>query len=193
MPYPARPPRAGAVWAPEYPIETARLRLRPHRPDDLDDMIVFHSDPEVTRYIPWPVETREQTREALAKRLSQGTARAVGEWLVLAMEESATGTVIGEVLLKRSDDRKRIGELGYAMRTDRQGAGLASEAVAAMLALGFGTFGLAQIVALVEPPNEASRRLLERFGFKRDPSIDEDDVIGFRLDAPGRSVSARDD
>jgi RimJ/RimL family protein N-acetyltransferase len=177
--------KRGPIWAPEYPIVTERLRLRPHRPGDLDDMLVFHSDPEVTRYIPWPVRTRDQTREALAMRLHQGTAHGVGEWLVLAMEEAETGTVIGEVLLKRSDDKNRIGELGYAMRRDRQGKGLASEAVRAMLALGFGTFGLASITAAVESPNTASRRLLERFGFTRDESLDEGDLLGYRLNAPG--------
>jgi RimJ/RimL family protein N-acetyltransferase len=160
------------------------LRLRPHRPGDLDDMLVYHSDPEVVRYIPWPVRTRDQTREALAMRLHQGTAHAVGEWLVLAMEETDTGTVIGEVLLKRSDDKNRVGELGYAMRSDRQGKGLASEAVRAMLNLGFRTFGLTSITAAVESPNMASRRLLERFGFARDESLDEGELLGYRLSAP---------
>jgi RimJ/RimL family protein N-acetyltransferase len=174
------------VWAPAYPIVTERLRLRPHRPEDLGDLLEFHSDPEVTRYIPWPVRTLDQTREALAVKLHQGTAHSVGEWLVLAMEEAETGTVIGEVLLKRSDDRKRIGELGYAMRSDRQGKGLASEAVRAMLDLGFGTFGLTRITAAVEAPNTASRRLLERFGFTRDERLDEGgDLLGYALDAPG--------
>ena len=173
------------MWAPEYPIVTARLRLRPHRPDDLEDLLVFHADPVVTRYIPWPVRTREQTREALAVKLHQGTVQTVGEWLVLAMEEADTGTVIGEVLLKRSDDKKRTGELGYAMRRDRQGKGLASEAVRAVLDLGFGTFGLRRITAAVEAPNTASRRQLERFGFTRDESLDEGELLGYALKAPG--------
>jgi RimJ/RimL family protein N-acetyltransferase len=175
------------VWAPEYPIVTERLRLRPHRPDDLDDLLVFHSDPEVTRYIPWPVRTVEQTRQALAVKLDQGTVHAVGEWLVLAIEEADTGTVIGEVLLKRSDDKNRTGELGYALRRDRHGSGLASEAVRAVLDLGFGTFRLISITAAVESPNTASRRLLERFGFTRDERLDDGTLLGYRLDAPWRA------
>lgn len=172
-----------APWAPTYPIVTERLRLRPHRPGDLDDLLVYHSDPEVTRYIPWPVRTVEQTREALAVRLHQGTVHAPGEWLVLAIEEADSGTVIGEVLLKRSDDRKRNGEVGYAIRRDRQGNGLASEAVRAMLRLGFGEFGLERITASVEAPNAASRRLLERFGFVRDTSLDQGELLGYAVDA----------
>jgi RimJ/RimL family protein N-acetyltransferase len=73
------------AWAPEYPIRTPRLLLRPHLESDLDDLVPFHSDPEVTRYIPWPVRDREQTRVALAARLDKGTADREGDWLILAV------------------------------------------------------------------------------------------------------------
>lgn len=36
------------TWAPDYPIRTSRLLLRPHLESDLDDLVPFHSDPEVT-------------------------------------------------------------------------------------------------------------------------------------------------
>jgi len=47
-----------AQWVVEHPIETERLRLRPHRMSDVDDLLRFHSDPEVVRYLPWPVRDR---------------------------------------------------------------------------------------------------------------------------------------
>ena len=62
-------------WAPAYPIRTARLLLRPHLESDLDDLVPFHSDPQVTRYIPWPVRNREETRVALQAKLDKGSAR----------------------------------------------------------------------------------------------------------------------
>ena len=43
------------------PIATERLVLRAHRADDLDDLVAFHSDPEVVRHVPWPVRDREAT------------------------------------------------------------------------------------------------------------------------------------
>ena len=150
-------------WTFEYPITTARLDLRPHRLDDLDDLVVFHSDPEVTRYIPWPVRTVEQTREALRIKLDRTAARAIGDWIVLAIEERETGTVIGEVLLKRESDRE--GEVGYVIRPDRQGKGLAGEAVVAMIELARERFGVDVVHAVIEAPNAASARLLTRLGF----------------------------
>ena len=101
-------------FEPAYPIDTARLRLRPHRADDLDDLVAFHGDPAVVRHIPWPVRDREATRAALEAKLGQGRLTEPGQWLVLAVEERASGTVIGEVLLKWASAESRQGELGFA-------------------------------------------------------------------------------
>lgn len=148
------------AWELDLPLVTPRLLLRGHRPDDLDDLLVFHSDPAITRYIPWPVRDREQTRAALAGKLGRTTARP-GEWLMLAVEERATGTVVGEALLKHADEP----EVGYVLRTDRQGQGLATEAVTALLAAATSSWQVSRVVAVVVDGNDASTRLLERLGF----------------------------
>ena len=162
------------AWAPALPIETPRLLLRVHVPADLDDLYVFHSDPVSSRYIPWPVRTRQQTLEALEKKYAAGVAAKDGDWIVLAIEEKATGSVIGEVLLKRDP----VPELGYVIRRDREGQGLASEAVSAMLQLA-GAFGCTEVRAVVEPENGASIRLLGRFGFEHVPRLDHDGLWVF--------------
>jgi RimJ/RimL family protein N-acetyltransferase len=153
--------RAGVTaWELDLPLSTPRLLLRAHRSADLDDLLVFHSDPRVTRYIPWPVRDREQTRVALAGKLDRAVA-GPGEWLVFAVEERATGTVIGEVLLKHADEP----EVGYVLRTDRQGRGLAAEAVTALLDAASSSLQVRRVVAVVVDGNDASARLLARLGF----------------------------
>ena len=154
-----------APWAPSYPIRTARLLLRPHLESDLDDLVPFHSDPEITRYIPWPVRNREETQLALAAKLDKGTVTAEGEWLILAIVHAAENRVIGEVLLKRVSDSEGVGELGYALARSHQGQGLAVEAAQAVLALAFGEFALERVIARIDEPNLASRRMIERLGF----------------------------
>jgi RimJ/RimL family protein N-acetyltransferase len=153
-------------WTPRLPLETDRLIIRAHTPDDLEDLLVFHADAEVTRYIPWPVRTREQTVEALAKKLVSATAPAPGRWLDLAIEERATGTVIGGVVLKREPGTDA--EIGYVLRRDRWGQGLATEAVVALIEEARTRFGVSRFTAVVEAPNAASIRLLERLGFVPD-------------------------
>jgi RimJ/RimL family protein N-acetyltransferase len=149
---------------PGYPIRTERLDLRPHRRDDLDDLFAFHSRPEVVRYVPWPVRDREQTRAALEVKLGQDALTEPGQWLVLAIELRATGTVIGEVLLKWASDVDRQGEIGFALHSDYQGRGLAAEAAEAMLRLGFDELGLHRICGICVDGNEASAKLLQRLG-----------------------------
>ncbi|WP_243694887.1 GNAT family N-acetyltransferase [Labedella populi] len=161
-------------WAPELPLRTPRLLLREHRMTDLDDLALFHGDERTVRYLPWPVRSRDDTRTALLKKLEQHCAPAEGDWLVLAIEEIATGQVIGEVDLKRGADGQA--DLGYVVRRDREGLGLASEAVRELLRLATEDLGVTTIDAHIVPGNRASERFAERLGFVRHPEGDVDDT-----------------
>ena len=159
----------GAGLPVRLPITTDRLVLRPHTLDDLDDLVVFHSDPEVVRYVPWPVRDRAATEETLRVKLAQTELVAPGQWLVLAVEVRATGTVIGEVLLKWASDRQ--GEVGFALGREHQGRGYAAEAATAMLRLGFDELGFHRITAVCIAENLASARLLGRLGLRQEARL----------------------
>jgi RimJ/RimL family protein N-acetyltransferase len=161
------------AWAPELPLRTPRLLLRAHRLTDLEDLVLFHGDERTVRYLPWPVRSREDTRTALLAKLSQDRAPAEGDWLVLAIEEIASGRVIGEVDLKRGP--AGFADLGYVVRRDREGLGLASEAVRETLRLATQELGVTTIDAHIVPGNTASERFAERHGFTRHPEGDAHD------------------
>src|ERR1700709_2120266 len=153
---------------PDYPIITPRLRLRPHRASDVDQLLQFHGDPEVVRFIPWPVRDRAMTEAAMRVKLKQDALSEEGQWLVLAVELRETSTVIGEVLLKWASAKDRQGELGFALARQCHGQGLAAEAARAMLMLGFDQLGLHRITATCVEGNDASSRLLRRLGFAQE-------------------------
>ena len=148
------------------PIETGRLLLRTHRAEDLDDLVAFHGDPEVVRFIPWPLRDRAATEETLRVKLDQSELREPGQWLVLAVELRETGRVIGEVLLKWAAERQ--GELGFAFARDVQGRGYAAEAADAVLRVAYDELGLHRVSAVVIEGNDASTRLLRRLGFREE-------------------------
>lgn len=150
----------------DLPIETERLVLRPHRMADLDDLAAFHCDPEVVRFVPWPVRDRAATEEALRVKLTQTELLAHGQWLVLAVEVRETGTVVGEVLLKWASDRQ--GEIGFAFARSHQGQGYAAEAATAMLGTAFDDLDFHRVSAIVIEGNDASGRLLARLGFRQE-------------------------
>ena len=59
----------------------------------------------------------------------------------------------------------RFPEIGFILAPEHCGQGLASEALAAVIARAFTTHELTQIVADVDPRNAASLALLGKFGF----------------------------
>ena len=151
------------------PIETERLVLRAHRVDDLDDLVAFHADPEVVRYVPWPVLEAVVAQARADLKLTQTELVAHGQWLVLAVELRSTGTVIGEELLKWASDRQ--GEVGFALGGDHHGRGYALEAATAMLRLGFDDLGFHRITAVCIEDNVASARLLTRLGMRQEARL----------------------
>lgn len=176
------------VWLVDLPIETQRLTLRVHRSTDVDDLLVFHSDPEVVRYLPWPVRDRAQVEEVLARKLSQDRAEHDGDWIVLAVEERRTSRVVGEILVKRQDAVAGVAELGFALAREAQGRGLGTEAAQAMLGVAAG-LGAREVHAVADSRNVASAALLAKLGFHPVPSTTPD-TVRFTLSLTPRSNDA---
>ena len=171
MEEPALDPEAVAWPTTTAPLRTDRLVLRPHVTGDLEDLVVFHADPDVVRWTPWEVKDRAATEEFLAGRLTKDRWREPGDWLVLAIERADSGRVVGEVLLKWEGPGQ--GELGFALAADQHGLGLAHEAAAAVLRLAFDDLGLHRVIGVTVDANSASNRLLERLGMTREAHLVE--------------------
>ena len=150
-------------------LATERLVLREWTRDDADRAFLFdmYRRVEVRRYIgTGEVMTDPVEVDALLDRwigLSEGVlgARAV---------ETADGRLLGTVLLKRipwsagaGDGRPENIEIGWHFHPDAWGAGHATEAAAALLALARAR-GIRGIVAVTNPANRASGAVAERIG-----------------------------
>lgn len=142
-------------------IETARLQLRALKPDDLDDLCLIFGDSEVMRWIsggkPRP---REETEKGLLRTLDGWKKRGFGLW---AMTEKEREKVIGYCGLMPLDDTTEI-EVAYGLAKSEWGRGFASEAAHASLRFGFEELKLERIVAVVNPENIPSQRVLEKLG-----------------------------
>jgi len=177
-------------WAPVLPIRTGRLLLRAHTPDDLDDLLQFHSDPEVVRYLPWPVRGVDETRFALLAKVPQGRVDAEGQWLVLAIELAETGQVIGEVVLKCVSETE--GEIGFALHSGFHRGGYGYEAAHTMLSLAFGELSLQRVTATLDSRNAASAALLEKLGMTRGELVRDRPFKGGRVDELHYAIDAAD-
>ena len=162
---------------PAYPIETERLLLRPYTDADLDDLCAIRSRPDVLRYLYEEVQTREEVAAALERRKRRGVLSEEGAGLVLAVERKAVPGVIGDVSLFWASREHRQGEIGYIFHPDHQGKGYATEATRVMLRLGFEDLGLHRIAARCDARNDASWRLMERLGMRREAHLRENEFV----------------
>lgn len=162
---------------PDYPITTPRLRLRPFRADDLDDLFAIQSREDVCRYLYWEPRTRQEVVDVIAKRAAMSRLESEGEILVLAVELRDEGTVIGDVNLAWQSEEHRRGEFGFVFHPDHHGQGYAGEAAVEMLRLGFEGLGLHRIVGRADGRNAASARLMEKLGLRREAHFVQNEIV----------------
>ena len=167
---------------PTYPILTARLALRPFRAADLEALHAIQSREDVARFLYWEPRTREQVAETLEARAGQIALLAEGDGLVLAVERRGSGALIGSVNLIWVSAEHRQGEIGFVFHPDHQGQGLAGEAAAELLRLGFDGLGLHRIVGRCDARNGASARLMERLGMRREAHFRENEWVKGKWD-----------
>ena len=67
-------------------------------------------------------------------------------------------------------------EIGYWLAPDYWGKGLATEAAQAVMRYGRDTLGLRQIVAVAQPENKASIRVLKKLGMIREKNVTHEGV-----------------
>lgn len=165
------------VLRPDYPLETARLTLRPYRSDDLDALHALQSQPEVARYLLWDVRDRDGARKSLERKMGEVALATDGQAIVCAVECRETGAVVGEVNLVLVSSEHETGEIGYVFHPRWGGRGYATEAAERMLRLGFETFGLRRMIGRLDSRNVASARLLERLGMRREAHFVENERV----------------
>jgi RimJ/RimL family protein N-acetyltransferase len=146
-------------------IETARLRLRPFTPADLDELAALLSDPTVMRYL--GVEggktlTRAETKDVLARMVAGWQENGFGRWAVL---RKTTAQLIGLCGFRLHES---VPELLYLLGTTHWGQGFAAEAARASLRYGFEELRFERIVAFTRPENVASQRVLQKIGMRFD-------------------------
>ena len=148
-------------------LETERLILR--KPESADADAIFEryaSDPEVGRYLAWPIhETIEDTRAFLAFSDLEWERSPAGPYL---MFDKNTGILLGSTGL--AFELPHCASTGYVLAVDAWGNGFATEAVIAMRNLA-PVLGLQRLYAACHPEHGPSRRVLEKAGFELEGTL----------------------
>jgi len=141
------------------PLVTERLLLRPATIDDLEAWHAISRDAEEA-WFGAGSSTLDDARANLEKHIAHQATHGFGLW---AVELRRTGEVIGVTGLGHLADGPEI-EVGYRFLQRCWGRGYATEAARAAIAFGFEELGVERIVAVTEPKNLGSRRVMEKAG-----------------------------
>ncbi|GAB3664742.1 hypothetical protein GCM10027596_29650 [Nocardioides korecus] len=155
-------------------VRTARLVL--HRVDAAEAGRVAERRPtgEDRWAADFPSDGEVRATTALLRRLADGGR--VGPFGFYRVERAAGGLAVGGIGFKGDPVEGRV-EVGYGLAPSARGHGYAAEALAAVVGLA-AEHGVEVVVAATHPDNAASRRTLERAGFRhvgRDPGPEGED------------------
>lgn len=162
---------------PDFPLLTERLQLRPFRDEDLEALYRMQSRDDVTRYLYWGPRSPEQARNMLERLMRMTAIDDDSSGLRLAALLPDSGDLIGDFSLQRVSREHRQGEIGFIVHPDHHRHGYATEAATLLLRLGFEELKLHRIVGRCDARNEASARLMERLGMRREAHLRENEFV----------------
>lgn len=152
------------------PLLTARLRIRGPRIEDFEALLEgIWSRPEVMRYVGGEPRPREVAVERFAWSRELFARTGMALWTVERRED---GMILGDCGVIPLEGCGPEVELGYRLRPEVWGQGLATEAARAamdhaMAPLEDGGLGLHRLVAVTHLDNHASQRVLVKLGLSR--------------------------
>ena len=157
-------------------LETSRLILHPITFDDLDDLVILDSDPDVMRFINGGIPV---SREAIANNFLPYVMSYddrddnLGFWAIV---EKSNQEFIGWIFLRPEIDFELLRqlnlaetnavELGYRIRKQSWGQGYTTEASQALVRKSFNESDTRNIVAWALVENKASIRVMVKIGMK---------------------------
>src|SRR5215207_4770504 len=133
-----------------FEIVTDRLRLRPWRDTDLAPFAALNADAEVMAHYPAPLD-RAASDAMVARIRAHFAQHGFGLWAVeipgVAAFVGSVGLLVPRVELPFASAQQPTVEIGWRLARDYWGCGYATEAARAVLDVGFGHFGLVEVVS----------------------------------------------
>ena len=145
------------------------VRIRPYRDDDVSPLYeaVQGSIKALSAWLVW-AQGGYTRSDAEAWVASRAQAWATGDAYSFVVEGAADGRFLGGVGLNQVHDAPPMANLGYWVRTDATGNGIATTAARLAARFGFEGLGLQRIEITVPIGHRASARVAEKLGARRE-------------------------
>lgn len=156
----------------ERPLRTDRLTLRPARAEDADETWAYRGLDAVNEWL----TGRPADIDAYRPLFRDPDRLATTVIITLGHDDDAP--IIGDLMLRREDAWAQLevaeqargtqAELGWVLDPAHVGHGYATEGVRELLRYCFEELGVRRVIATCFVENEASWRLMERLGMRRE-------------------------
>lgn len=166
----------------KLPIFTERLMLRKLTEEDVDNIFLLDSNPDVMKYVGVsPITKNEESAKMIENIINQYEKNGTGR---LAVIEKESNQFIGwsgiKLLTEEVNGFKNVYELGYRFLPEFWGKGYATESAIASLDLGFNQLNTDKIYAYADVGNESSNRILTKLGFENKGTfLDKGDICNW--------------
>jgi ribosomal-protein-alanine N-acetyltransferase len=143
-------------------LETSHLILRKLQEDDAEALFRTVGDPKVMQFwAPGADQMLLHTLERITAINAHWTKYGFGDWAVI---EKSQNCLIGFCGLHYIANMNEV-NIGYALEKSKWHFGFGTEVVKRLLDFGFDILGLKEIVAVIDPKNTASLKLIQKCGF----------------------------
>jgi RimJ/RimL family protein N-acetyltransferase len=143
-------------------LETARLKLRAFRADDIEAMAQIYADPDVARYITMDglPQSRLNAWRSMTNIMGHWALRGFGMW---AVELKAREELIG-FMGPHFPESWPGQEIGWALAKAHWGRGYATEGVKSCLDYAFNVLQWDKVIHIINPANTRSIAVAEKVG-----------------------------
>ncbi|MDR0897806.1 MAG: GNAT family N-acetyltransferase [Oscillospiraceae bacterium] len=150
-------------------VETENFVLRQICINDMEEIYKQFSDCDVCRFLvdAEPFTSMEEAEDLINWYMSP-EPRSHHRWVII---RKADGAFLGTCGYHNWDKNNKICEIGYDLGIAHWGKGYMTEALQAILKVGFEKMGLNRIQGFVHVQNEKSISLLLKLGFKQEGII----------------------
>lgn len=160
-------------------LNTQRLMIRRFTANDWKDLYAYLSDETVVKFEPYEVLSENECKREATRR-----AKDPAFWAVCLKEN---GKLIGNLYFAQEQPLEfRTWELGYVFNSAYQGKGYATESCKALMAYAFASMHVRRIIAMCDPRNSHSWKLLERLQMRRESHMLKTGF--FKRDADGNPL-----
>lgn len=157
-------------------LETDRLIIRRFSCFDWEDIYEYLSQEEVVKYEPYGVFTELDCKKEVAIRARNEA------FLAVCLKDN--NKLIGNIYFERQEPKEFANwEIGYVFNPKYYGMGYAAESCRAVIDYGFKNLKVRRVVAMCNPENISSWKLLERLKMRREGYLRKN--IFFKLNEKG--------